>query len=75
MKRITKTLAVSAAVAGAALSLGAVGASAKIYKLTAGSSHPPIIPWVAVIKNHVVPQSMAQVKAAGKGDSIKWTQA
>ena len=51
------------------------GASAKEWKLTAGSSHPPIIPWVAVIKNHVVPESNKRLKAMGKPDTIKWTQA
>ena len=67
------------AVIGSAVALaigcGVNSVSAKEFKLTAGSSHPPIVPWVAVIKNHVVPQSIARVAAAGKGDSIKWTQA
>jgi TRAP-type C4-dicarboxylate transport system substrate-binding protein len=75
MKSLTRTLVLSAAAAGVALSLGTTAASAKIYKLTAGSSHPPIIPWVAVIKNHVVPQSAARTAAMGKGDSIQWTEA
>ncbi len=75
MKSLSKTLVASAAAAGVALTLGASSASAKTYKLTAGSSHPPIVPWVAMIKNHVVPESMARVKAAGKGDTIQWTQA
>ena len=75
MKSFTRTLVAAAAVSGVAISFGVGAASAKIYKLTAGSSHPPIVPWVAVIKNHVVPQSVARGKAAGKGDSIKWTQA
>jgi TRAP-type C4-dicarboxylate transport system substrate-binding protein len=75
MKSLTRTLVLSAAAAGVALSLGTTAATAKIYKLTAGSSHPPIIPWVAVIKNHVVPQSAARTAAMGKGDSIKWTEA
>jgi len=75
MQVLTRTLIATAAAGAVALSLGATTASAKIYKLTAGSSHPPIIPWVAVIKNHVVPQSAARVSAAGKGDTIKWTEA
>lgn len=49
--------------------------SAKVYKLTAGSSHPPIIPWVATIKNLVVPESAKRVATAGRGDSIQWTEA
>jgi TRAP-type C4-dicarboxylate transport system substrate-binding protein len=75
MRTLTKSLVASAAVSALALSLGTSAASAKIYKLTAGSSHPPIVPWVAAMKNVVVPKSMAMVKAAGKGDSIQWTQA
>jgi TRAP-type C4-dicarboxylate transport system substrate-binding protein len=75
MKSLSKTLVASAAAAGVALTLGASGASAKIYKLTAGSSHPPVVPWVAAIKNVVVPKSMTMTKAAGKGDGIQWTQA
>lgn len=75
MRRISKTLVASAAAAGVALTVGVSAASAKTFKLTAGSSHPPIVPWVQVIKDHVVPQSMARVTAAGKGDSIQWTQA
>ena len=49
--------------------------SAKVYKLTAGSSHPPIVPWVATIKNLVVPEAAKRVAAAGKGDTIQWTEA
>lgn len=75
MKALTRTLMLSAAAGAVALSLGATGASAKIYKLTAGSSHPPIVPWVAAIKEHVVPQSVARLKALGNGDSIQWTEA
>lgn len=75
MRALSKSLVTATAVAGIALTLGSSGATAKTFKLTAGSSHPPIVPWVQVIKDHVVPQSMARVKAAGKGDSIKWTQA
>ena len=47
--------------------------AAKEFKLTAGSSHPPIIPWVGTIKNHVVPESVKRLK--GTGNSIKWTEA
>ena len=75
MTTLTKTLIASAAAGAIALTLGASVASAKVYKLTAGSSHPPIVPWVATIKNLVVPQSIARVAAAGKGDSIQWIEA
>lgn len=50
-------------------------AGAKEWNLTAGASHPPIIPWVATIKNHVVPESNKRLKAMGKPDTIKWTEA
>ena len=62
------------AVVGAAMLLSSP-VSAKVYKLTAGSSHPPIVPWVATIKNLVVPEAAKRVAAAGKGDSIQWTEA
>jgi len=60
---------------------GAAGASlwppraahAAEIRLTAGSSHPPIIPWVGVIKDHVVPESTKRAKEAGI--DIKWTEA
>lgn len=75
MKTLSKTLIATAAASAVALTLGTSVASAKVYKLTAGSSHPPIVPWVATIKDLVVPQSVARVAAAGKGDSIQWTEA
>jgi TRAP-type C4-dicarboxylate transport system substrate-binding protein len=75
MKTITRTLAATAAAGAVALTMGVSGASAKEYKLTAGSSHPPIVPWVATIKNHFVPESAKRVAALGKGDTIKWTEA
>lgn len=62
------------AAVGAAMLLSSP-VSAKVYKLTAGSSHPPIVPWVATIKNLVVPEAAKRVAAAGKGDSIQWTEA
>lgn len=75
MKSLARTLVLTAAASAVALSLGTTAASAKIYKLTAGSSHPPIVPWVATIKNHFVPNSAKLVAAAGKGDTIQWTEA
>jgi TRAP-type C4-dicarboxylate transport system substrate-binding protein len=62
-------------VAAALVAAAAPGAQAKEFKMTAGSSHPPIIPWVGVIKNYVVPQSNALLKKAGSKNSIKWTEA
>jgi TRAP-type C4-dicarboxylate transport system substrate-binding protein len=54
---------------------GIPSANAKEYKLTMGSSHPPIVPWVATLKNYVVPESNKMLKAMGSPDSIKWTEA
>ncbi len=62
-------------IAAGCLTLGATGVSAKEWKLTAGSSHPPIIPWVQVIRDHVVPESNRMLKEMGAADTIKWTQA
>jgi TRAP-type C4-dicarboxylate transport system substrate-binding protein len=64
-----------------ALAAGAAGASlfpfgsahAAEFRMTAGSSHPPIIPWVGTIKDLVVPESAKRAKAAGH--EIKWTEA
>ncbi len=61
--------------AAVALAASIAGADAKIYKLTAGSSHPPVVPWVGTIKNHVVPQSNIRLKAMGSPHSIQWTEA
>lgn len=63
--------------AGVALSLFAYGGSAvqaTEFRLTAGASHPPFVPWVGVLKNHVVPEATKRVAAGGK-HSIKWTEA
>ncbi len=59
----------------AALLATAATAPAETFKLTAGSSHPPVVPWVGVIKNHVVPQSILRLKAMGGKHTIQWTQA
>lgn len=48
-------------------------ATSKEFKITASSSHPPVVPWVAVIKNYVVPEARKRAKALGH--SIKWTEA
>lgn len=61
--------------AGALLALGSAGIEAREWKLTAGSSHPPIVPWVQVIKEHVVPESNRMLKELGAPDTIKWTEA
>ncbi len=74
MKRFAK-YGLAVGLGAAMLCLGVPNADAKEFKLTAGSSHPPIIPWVGTIKNHVVPESVKRLKAAGGKHTIKWTEA
>ena len=59
----------------ACLAAGAGAAAAKEWKLTAGASHPPTIPWVQAIRDHVVPESNRMLKELGLPDTIKWTEA
>jgi len=76
--RSLKTTTLGSAIGMAAVAvvaLSAPQAGATEFKLTAGSSHPPIIPWVGVIKNHVVPMSNKYLKAMGSKNTIKWTEA
>ena len=63
------------AIAAGVLAFGAPGVAAKEWKMTAGASHPPIIPWVQVIRDYVVPESNRMLKELSIPDSIKWTQA
>ena len=66
---------IAAGIAAGMVAFGAASVQAKEWKLTAGSSHPPIIPWVQVIRDHVVPESNRMLKEMGASDTIKWTQA
>ncbi len=50
-------------------------ATAETIKLTAGSSHPPFLPWVEVITKHVVPQTNARLEAIGSETRVDWTEA
>ncbi|MFN0302222.1 MAG: C4-dicarboxylate TRAP transporter substrate-binding protein [Burkholderiales bacterium] len=74
---MNRTLQLSALAGVAAIGLGLMPlpAESREYKLTAGSSHPPFVPWVGIIKNHVVPQSAERVKSLPGGHTIKWTEA
>lgn len=74
MKITTKTLIASAVAAVFAGTLGAA-AQAKEIKLTASSSHPPVVPWVSTIKNLVVPEANKRLEKAGSPHRIKWTEA
>jgi len=70
MKTYTKSL-----MAGALMALVALPtiSGAAEFKLTASSSHPPKIPWIKTIKDHVVPQAAKRAKTLGH--TIKWTEA
>lgn len=48
-------------------------AYAQEIRLTAGSSHPPVVPWVTVLRDHIVPESAKRAAAAGY--PIRWTEA
>ncbi len=75
MSRIAKRAALIAAAAALTLGAGVPGATAKEYKLTAGSSHPPVLPWVIALKDWVVPESNRMLKELGIDDHITWTEA
>jgi TRAP-type C4-dicarboxylate transport system substrate-binding protein len=53
----------------------AMPAAARDYKMTIGSSHPPVLPWTIPLKNLVVPESNRRLKALGLPDTIQWTEA
>lgn len=59
----------------ALLASASSGAFAKEYKLIMSSSHPPIVPWVKLLKTLVVPESNKRLAAAGGKNKIKWTEA
>ena len=59
----------------AAALLAATPALARDYKMTIGSSHPPVLPWTLPLKTLIVPESNKRLKAMGKGDTIQWTEA
>jgi TRAP-type C4-dicarboxylate transport system substrate-binding protein len=55
--------------------LVALPAAARDYKMTIGSSHPPVLPWTIPLKELVVPESNKRLKAKGLPDTIQWTEA
>ena len=57
--------------------MGAFGnASAQqTINLTIGSSHPEQLPWVAAMKNFVVPETNKRLEAAGNRYRINWREA
>ena len=74
MKLNRRSILVSG-MAVAICALSASAAQATEFKMTAGSSHPPIIPWVGTIKDYVVPESVKLLKERGSPNSITWTEA
>lgn len=61
--------------AAVCLSVCATPALAEKIKMTAASSHPPVLPWVEVITKHIVPETNARLKAMGSENEIVWTEA
>ncbi|OGA74897.1 MAG: hypothetical protein A3G81_18800 [Betaproteobacteria bacterium RIFCSPLOWO2_12_FULL_65_14] len=59
----------------ALLAAVALGAEAREYKMTAGSSHPPVLPWTLPLKDLIVPESNKRLQARGLPDRIQWTEA
>jgi TRAP-type C4-dicarboxylate transport system substrate-binding protein len=70
---LIKSILICAAVIAffAAVSFGSLRAAE--FKLTASSSHPPVVPWVKTIQDFVVPESTKRAKALGH--TLKWTEA
>jgi TRAP-type C4-dicarboxylate transport system substrate-binding protein len=62
-------------VAAAALAALALPAHAREYKMTIGSSHPPVLPWTLPLKTLIVPESNKRLQASGSPDRIIWTEA
>lgn len=66
------------AAAGALLATGAsVSAQQKTetIRLTIGSSHPPVIPWVLAMKNTVVNNTNKELEKKGSKYRIEWNEA
>jgi len=62
-------------IAIAAAMLLALPAAARDYKMTIGSSHPPVLPWTIPLRDLVVPISNKVLKDLGIPDTIRWTEA
>ncbi len=59
----------------ALLAAASVVAQARDYKMTIGSSHPPVLPWTIPLKSLVVAEANKRLKAMGSSDTIQWTEA
>ena len=65
-----KIPAIAALLAAAAFPVGAAD-----YKMTIGSSHPPVLPWTIPLRDLIVPVSNKVLKDLGIPDTIRWTEA
>ena len=71
------------AAAGIAAGLALLGTAASVsaqvktetIRLTIGSSHPPVIPWVLAMKNTVVDNTNKQLEAKGSKYRVEWNEA
>ncbi len=73
MKAICSLLAVSAALLAAAPA--AMAQKTETIRLTIGSSHPPVIPWVLAMKNTAVAKTNKALEAKGSKYRIEWNEA
>ncbi len=72
--KITRSIA-GIALASASLAAFAGAADAKTMKMTTVAAAPPIVTYVAVVKNRIIPEIDKRLAASGKDFKIEWTQA
>jgi TRAP-type C4-dicarboxylate transport system substrate-binding protein len=58
-----------------AMTASAASAQTQTIRLTVASSHPPVIPWVAAMKNTVVTKANKALEAKGSKYRIEWNEA
>lgn len=72
MRLMTALLAAAVLFASAS---GVLAQKTETIRLTIASSHPPIIPWVAAMKNTLVAKSNKALEARGSKYRIEWNEA
>jgi TRAP-type transport system periplasmic protein len=70
-----KPLVAALAALGLAASFALPARAQQVINLTIGASHPEQLPWVAAMKNHVVPEINKRLEAAGGKHRINWREA
>jgi TRAP-type C4-dicarboxylate transport system substrate-binding protein len=70
-----KTCATALAALVMSTSLAAAQGKTETIRLTIGSSHPPVIPWVLAMKNTVVAKTNKALEAKGSKYRIEWNEA